>query len=730
MPLQVMIAMALVIILIVVGILVMIAKFYRKVDQGRALIINKVTKEPIVTFTGGVVLPIIHRSEIMDISVKTINLERRAHEGLICKDNIRADIKVTFFVKVNKTVEDVLKVAANIGCQRASDQHTLEELFVAKFSEALKTVGKRLEFEQLYTQRDDFKDQIIEVIGKDLNGYVLEDAAIDFLEQTPIEHLDAENILDAQGIRKITELTAIQSVHTNELKQKQRMEIGKQNLDADEAVFRYEQQRADAEAKKAKEIAISQAREQNEALRVQYDEQKKSELARQRAEEETKIGDENKQRAVEVAKKAREREIAVEQVRVRKAADLEELTREREVELKRFEKEKALEVERKEIADVIRTRVSVEKNVAEQEELIKDLRAQKEATREKDVKIIGAEAAAQEKLIQSIKEAEAGEEVAKFDARKRLTIAEAALEAADKEARAKMRLAEGIQAEEAASGLAKVRVRESEAVAIEKTGLAEAKVALEKAQAEAAGEEKKGLARVKIKQADAEATKAQGTAQAESVRALKLAEAEGERERGMAAVVVREADAAALEKHGLAEAVAIEKKLLAEAAGLAEKAAAMKALDEQSRAHEEFRLRLEQQKAIAVESIQAKVEMAKAQAQVLASAFNEARINIVGGDGAFFQRFVSAIGMGQTIDGVLDQSESLRTVLGGYLNGEESLPADLKSILSGVTPEHLKNLSITALITRLMASAGPDLKGKLGALLEHAKIIEAKEVKN
>ena len=29
----------------------------------------------------------------------------------------------------------------------------LEELFNAKFSEALKTVGKRLEFEQLYTQR-------------------------------------------------------------------------------------------------------------------------------------------------------------------------------------------------------------------------------------------------------------------------------------------------------------------------------------------------------------------------------------------------------------------------------------------------------------------------------------------------------------------------------------------------------------------------------------------------
>ena len=120
-------------IVVLAGFAAMVAKFYRKVEQGRALIINKVTKEPIVTFTGGLVLPIVHRGELMDISVKTIEIDRRGKEGLICKDNIRADIKVTFFVKVNKTSEDVLKVAQQVGCVRASDQKTLEELFQAKF---------------------------------------------------------------------------------------------------------------------------------------------------------------------------------------------------------------------------------------------------------------------------------------------------------------------------------------------------------------------------------------------------------------------------------------------------------------------------------------------------------------------------------------------------------------------------------------------------------------------
>ncbi len=87
-----------------------------------------------VTFTGQVVLPVLHRAEVMDISVKAIEITRAGKEGLICRDNIRADIRISFFVKVNKTVEDVVKVAQAVGTARASDRNTLQELFHAKFS--------------------------------------------------------------------------------------------------------------------------------------------------------------------------------------------------------------------------------------------------------------------------------------------------------------------------------------------------------------------------------------------------------------------------------------------------------------------------------------------------------------------------------------------------------------------------------------------------------------------
>jgi uncharacterized membrane protein YqiK len=715
-------AVAVITLLILVGgVLVMIAKFYRKVEQGKALIINKMGAEPEVTFTGGVVYPIFHKAETMDISVKAIDLERSGHEGLICKDNIRADIKVSFFVRVAMTKEDVLKVAQAIGCARASHQETLEGLFLAKFSEALKTVGKRLEFEQLYTQRDSFKDQIIEVIGQDLNGYALEDAAIDYLEQTPIEKLDAQNVLDAQGIRKITALTAEQNVQTNELKQKERMDIGRQDLTADEAVFRFDQSRADAEAKRDKEIHIARTREANEAARVQADEEKRTSLTRQKAAEEVMIGEENKQRAVEVALKARMREVGVEEVRVKKAADLEEIGRERDVELRRIEKEKQLEVQKKEIADVIRGRIAVEKTVAEEEERIKDLRAHAEADRNKKVAIVGAEALAEQGLVKEIKAAEAEEEVAKFQARKKLTIAEADLEAADKQARAKIRMAEGAQAEAAADGLAVVRVREAEAVAIEKQGLAEAKVSVEKAQAEAVGIEQKGLAGVKVREAQAEATRKEGDAQADVVKGTKLAEAAGDEEKGLAQARVDEADAAATEKRGAAEASATRARLAAEASGLAAKAEAMKALDGVGREHEEFRIKLEQQKEIALKRIDANVVIAARQAEVLGSAFDTAKINIVGGDGAFFDQFIKAVSLGHQVDGFVDSSDVAQNALGGYLDGSRSLPDDIKDVVSGTSAEGLKNVSLAALLNKLAKGGDADAQAKLNHLMLEAQ---------
>jgi hypothetical protein len=183
--------------------LVIVKRCWHPVAQGQALIVSRMQGEPRVSFTGAIVLPIVQRVERVDLSLRRVEIDRRGKEGVICRDNIRADVKMTCFVRVNGTAEDIVMVARTIGCARAADPATLQELFSAKFAEAIKTIAKGLDFEELYSRRETFKDQIIAMIGRDLNGYVLDDAAIDYLEQTPLEALDPNNVLDAQGIKKI-----------------------------------------------------------------------------------------------------------------------------------------------------------------------------------------------------------------------------------------------------------------------------------------------------------------------------------------------------------------------------------------------------------------------------------------------------------------------------------------------------------------------------------------------
>ncbi|MBL1080062.1 flotillin family protein [Nocardia sp. 2] len=577
--------------------LLLVSSLFKKVEQGRALIISKMRRVD-VTFTGAVVLPVLHKAEYMDISVKTIEIARVGRDGLICRDNIRADIRITFFVRVNKTVEDVIKVAQAIGTARASDQATLQELFAAKFSEALKTVGKHLDFVDLYTHRNEFRDRIIAVIGTDLNGYSLEDAAIDYLEQTPIGQLDAQNILDAQGIRKITELTAVEHVRTNEFRRNEEKEITRQNVNAREAVLELERQQADAEIRQQREVETLRAREEAEIARVQSEERLRSQTAHLRTEEALGIQRENMGREIAVAEKNRERVIAVEAERIEKDRLLEVTAREREVSLAQIAADREVEVEVRAKAEVVRERVAVEKTVAEQEEQINRLRAVEAAERDRQAIVIRAEAQAQEHLVKDIKAAEAAEAAAKFKAKEALILAESEQQASELQAQAKIRLAEASQAETAAYGLGQAQVREREADAIEKVGRAEA---------------------------------------------------------------------VALREKALVEAEALREKLKGEAEGLQEKAKAMAALDDVTREHEEFRLRLEMEKDVELARVNVHRDVAQAQAQVLSTGLEKANIDIVGGDSVFLDRLIGSISLGKGLDQLIGNSEIGQAAAGALI---------------------------------------------------------------
>lgn len=601
---------------VLLGIMALFKAFYVKVEQGVALIKNDMSARPKVFFTGAWVLPVIHKKELMRISLITLEVDRRGKEGLICADNMRADITVAFYLRVNETPEDVLKVAKSLGANRASDKNAVHELFNAKFSEALKTVGKQIDFVKLFEDRQQFRDKIIEVIGNDLNGYALEDVAIDYLEQTPKSALDPANILDAEGIRKITELTATQNVQTNIFERDEELAIKKKNVTTVEAMLELERQQADAEARQSREVETIKAREEAETKRVQEEERKKAEMATIMVEQDLQVQTENQKREIEVAEQNRQRAVVIEIEKVTRARELEVVAREREVELQRIEAEKAIEVEKKEIANVVRERVAVDKTVAIEEEKIKEVREVSEADRTKQVQVLAAEAKADEEKVKITKDAEAQEQAAKHKALEITTLAQANLEAAAKEADSKKKMAEGIQAEEAAHGLAEAKVQEAKADAMEKEGLAGARV-----------------------------TQSQGESDA-NVIAMK-----------------GDAEAKAVRETGLAKADVTREQFKAEADGLVEKFDAMGKMSESAREHEEFRMTLETAFQEALASIEAGKEIAKENAEVLATALQKAHIDIVGGEEHFFDNFAKSLSIGKAVDGLAGKSGTIQALL-------------------------------------------------------------------
>ncbi|VAW57897.1 Inner membrane protein YqiK [hydrothermal vent metagenome] len=693
----------------IVAMFFLYAKLYKKVDQGYAMIVNTTRATPIVTLTGRLVIPVLHRMEIMNISLKNIEIDRRGKDGLICKDNIRADIKVAFFVRVNSLEDDILAVAQSIGCERASDQSTLEELFSAKFSEALKTVGKTLDFVELYQERDMFRDKIKAEL-QNLNGYVLEDAAIDYLEQTPIESLDKDNILDAQGIRKITQLTSIEHISTNDYMREEQMKIKKKDVETRETILELERQEKDAVARQQREVASVVAREEAETMKIQEEERLKHEEARIATEEKIEVAEENKQREVEVAGLNRMRVVVTEKEQVKRAQELEVVERERAVELEEIDKEKALEVEKKNIADVVRERVVVEKSVAIEEEETLRVRLVADAQREKEAAIIKAEGEAQEALVKEIKAAEADEKKAIHKAKEYEVLAGGRLKASELDSQAKIKEADGIEAVQAAPGLAEVRVQEAKADADEKTGLADAKVLEERLIAQAIGDEKIGIAAAKIKEADAEATRVMGEAEASKVADLLQAQAAGDEKVGVAAAKVKEADAGATRLMGEAEASKIADRFAAEAQGLEKKFIAMQQMDDNTRSHEEFRMNLDLTHEQTMQRIKSNVDIAHDQAEVLSSALGDANIDIVGGNGEYFEKFVNALAVGKSIDGVADKSKLVSKVIEGYMEGEESLTGDIKEVFAGLTAGsgNVQNLTVSAFLAQVMKSGSTE----------------------
>ncbi len=157
-------------------------KWYKKPKMGTAIVRTGADGAKVCFEKGIFVIPVIHESELLDITMKTFSIDLSGHDAIILEGGLKINVKVVFFIRIPNNQDDVLRVATTIGCERASKKETIKELFYIKFSEMIKDVAANLGINSKDKTR--FREMLIHTIGIDLNGFILDDCAIEYLKVT------------------------------------------------------------------------------------------------------------------------------------------------------------------------------------------------------------------------------------------------------------------------------------------------------------------------------------------------------------------------------------------------------------------------------------------------------------------------------------------------------------------------------------------------------------------
>jgi uncharacterized membrane protein YqiK len=211
-----MLAISGVAVLCLVGAGMFLRRLAREVGPEEALILEKAGRPPRVVLGSARVMPWLHQTQVLDLSVRKVGVERRGRQGLSCRDGIRVDLRATFLVRVERKPESVLRVVRELGCERANRPEEVRALLEERFAEALARSAGTFAFDELVADRSLFIDHVGIEAGADLPGFKLERVSLGRLERTPLDQLDPTNVLDAQGILKLTERATRLELEPNE----------------------------------------------------------------------------------------------------------------------------------------------------------------------------------------------------------------------------------------------------------------------------------------------------------------------------------------------------------------------------------------------------------------------------------------------------------------------------------------------------------------------------------
>jgi uncharacterized membrane protein YqiK len=290
----------------------MIARLYKRATKEIAFVRTGLGGETVIMNGGALVLPVFH--ETMPVNMNTVRLavERKHADALITSDRMRIDVKAEFYVRVRPDREAIATAAQTLG-QRTMRPELLKELVEGKFVDALRSVASGMTMSQLHEQRSDFVQKVQQVSSADLamNGLELESVSLTGLDQTSIEHFNANNAFDAEGLTKLTEQIELRRKTRNAVEQETRVEIENKNLEAAKRSFDISRDAEFARLSQEREVEVARSTQAAEVARLQAERSREAEQARITAKQGVDSAQIEADRAVAQARIAQEQALAL-----------------------------------------------------------------------------------------------------------------------------------------------------------------------------------------------------------------------------------------------------------------------------------------------------------------------------------------------------------------------------------------------------------------------------------
>lgn len=289
-----------------------ITRLYRRATKEIGFVRTGFGGEKVVINGGALVLPVLH--ETMPVNLNTVRLavERKNNDALITLDRLRIDVKAEFYVRVRPDRESIAIAAQTLGL-RTMQPESLKELIEGKFVDALRSVAAGMTMAQLHEQRAEFVQKVQQVSAADLamNGLELESVSLTGLDQTSIEHFNANNAFDAEGLTKLTEQIELRRKTRNDIEQETRVQIESKNLDAQRRSLEIAREAEFARLEQEREVEVRRAAQAAEVAQQQAERQREAEEARIAAKQQVDSAQIEASKVVEQAKIAQAQAVEI-----------------------------------------------------------------------------------------------------------------------------------------------------------------------------------------------------------------------------------------------------------------------------------------------------------------------------------------------------------------------------------------------------------------------------------